>query len=719
MGLSSTIDYLVECCHLVLQHTSLLPHANPGVCSAEEMRKLREATVSQGIMLESLAAHLLLPGAPHHRSPDKAPNRRLQALETAGELRVPFTTGLLIGIGETRLERLEALAAIRESHRRHQHIQEVIIQPFRAKQDTGMAASEDASPAELEWTIMAAVHMLAPVGIPVQTPPNLSLPHELQRLLSLGVTDFGGISPGVTPDFVNPEKPWPLVQELRAHTEACGHRLAPRLPVYPKFCTGPRSAPAAARKWLDPLVVPATLRLMDGEGLARREETVSSAAVCAGWAAGSVSPLPPDADRDRRFLPGGADYSKWRQWEDVPDISAPVQSALQRVMHAARGAGCGAARQALRRGEIEALLRARGADMAAVCLAADEVRRRAVGGKVSYAVVRNINYTNMCYFKCTFCAFSKGKHDLRGEPYNLGLDEIRRRVTEAWQRGATEVCLQGGIHPDYTGDTYLGILKAIKEEQPAMHVHAFSPLEVAQGAATLGLPVRAYLQRLKDAGLGSLPGTAAEVLDDEVRARICPDKLSTREWLDVVQGAHEVGLKTTSTLMFGHLEGPAAVSRHLVRLRALQRRTQGFTEFVPLPFVHNQAPMYLKGESRQGPSLREAVLVHAVSRLALYPDITNIQASWVKMGPQGVKILLQSGVNDLGGTLMDESISRAAGAATGQEMTPTGMRALVEAVSRAEDPRSAYQRTTLYQKADEARVAASFHAAPLAPKSQR
>jgi FO synthase len=716
MGFSSTIDYLVECCHLVLQHTSLLPHANPGVCSPEEMGKLREATVSQGIMLESLATHLLLPGAPHHRSPDKAPNRRLQVLETAGELRVPFTTGLLIGIGESRLDRLEALAAIRASHRRHQHIQEVIVQPFRAKQDTGMSGSEDASSAELEWTIMVAVHMLAPVGIPVQTPPNLSLPHELQRLLSLGVADFGGISP-VTPDFVNPEKPWPQVQELRTLTEACGHRLAPRLPVYPKFCTGSRSAPEAARKWLDPLVVPATLRLMDSEGLARREEAVSSAAVCAGWSAGSVSALPPATDRDRRFLPGGADYSKWKKWEEVPNISAPVRRALQGVLFSSRGARGGAAGRVLRRREIETLLRARGADMAAVCLAADELRRRTVGGKVSYAVVRNINYTNMCYFKCTFCAFSKGKHDLRGEPYNLGLDEIRRRVTEAWQRGATEVCLQGGIHPDYTGDTYLGILKAIKEEQPGMHVHAFSPLEVSQGAATLGLPVREYLQNLKDAGLGSLPGTAAEVLDDEVRAQICPDKLSTREWLDVVQAAHEVGLKTTSTLMFGHLEGPAAISRHLVRLRALQQRTRGFTEFVPLPFVHNQAPMYLKGESRQGPSLREAVLVHAVARLALHPEITNIQASWVKMGPQGVAILLQSGVNDLGGTLMDESISRAAGAVTGTEMTPAGMHALVQTVSSAEDPRSAYQRTTLYKVADETRVAASFNALPLAPKS--
>lgn len=711
MGHASTIDYLAECCDLVLQHTSLLPHANPGVCSEAEMARLRSSSVSQGIMLESLAPHLLLPGGPHHRSPDKAPNKRLEVLEIAGKLRVPFTTGLLIGIGESRLDRLEALAAIRASHSRHHHIQEVIIQPFRAKEGTGMAAHTHASFHELEWTIMAATHMLSEHGIAIQTPPNLSQTQELKRLLSLGVSDWGGVSP-VTADHVNPELPWPHIDTLRTLTEECGHRLAPRLAVYPKFCTGARSAPAVLDVWQDPVLAPAIFRLMDSEGLVRREESASSSVEGGGWTAGSLSGVPPADDRDRRFLPGGADFSRWHRWQDVQDMSPAVERALTKVMASLENERSQDV-HALNRQEIVTLLTSRGADMAAVCLAADEVRRRTVGGKVSYAVVRNINYTNMCYFKCTFCAFSKGKHDLRGEPYNIGMDEIRARVREAWARGATEVCLQGGIHPDYTGDTYLKILAAVKCEQPAMHVHAFSPLEVSQGASTLGVPVLEYLQRLKDAGLGSLPGTAAEVLDDQVRAIICPDKLNTHDWLRVVQAAHTVGLKTTSTLMFGHIEGPGAISRHLVRLRALQRRTKGITEFVPLPFVHNQAPMYLKGESRQGPSFREAVLVHAVARLALYPDITNIQASWVKMGPSGVGVLLKSGVNDLGGTLMNESISRAAGAATGQEMNPEGMHAITRAASSQNDARSAYQRTTLYQTAETTRVAASFQAPPL------
>lgn len=544
--------------------------------------------------------------------------------------------------------------------------------------------------------------MLWPAGIPVQTPPNLSGRGELKRLQALGVADWGGISP-VTKDHVNPEAPWPEVEHLRQATEEAGNCLAARLPVYPKFCTGARSAPAVLGKWQDAAVAPAVFRAMDAEGLVRREETSSAAASGPGWTAGSVMDIPAASDSDARFMPGGAAYV-WQDWRHVPNVSSQVRRALSKVLpspmardcrprvaHAVEQAG-----PALGKQDIEALLRARGRDLAAVCLAADELRRRCCGGKVSYAVVvryitvsdcmhapmcsslgrpvgmislvafdlcppplsgsplsspspsspmslpclsfhrrvapsprvlaqRNINYTNMCYFKCAFCAFSKGKHDLRGEPYNIGLAEIARRAREAWQRGATEVCLQGGIHPDFTGRTYLDILRSVKDEQPEMHVHAFSALEVWHGASTLQLPLQTFLRQLKEAGLGSLPGTAAEVLDDEVRALICPDKITTREWLSVVQAAHEVGLRTTSTLMFGHLEAPGAVARHLVRLRALQRRTGGITEFVPLPFVHNQAPMYLGGRSRKGPSFREAVLVHAVARLALFPVSLNPQ----------------------------------------------------------------------------------------------
>ena len=462
----------------------------------------------------------------------------------------------------------------------------MILQPFRAKEATGMATSADCPAEELEWTIMAAAHMLSPLGIALQSPPNLSRPHELRRLLSLGVSDWGGVSP-VTADYVNPEAPWPLVDQLRALTEASGHRLVPRLPAYPRFVSGARSAVAALDRWQDRALHGGIYRLMDGDGLLRREEGGARGAGGGGWTAGSLTDMPGESDRDRRFLPGGTEFVKWTDWLQVPDLSLPVRRALEKATgRGGEAGGVAAGGRALNRREIESLLRARGPDLAAVCLAADLVRRRAVGGKVSFAVVRNINYTNMCYFKCAFCAFSKGAHDLRGAPYNIGLDEIQARVREAWTRGATEVCLQGGIHPDYTGQTYLDIVAAIKAAQPDMHVHAFSPLEVSQGAATLGLPVRAFLGRLRSAGLGSLPGTAAEVLDDEVREVICPDKLSTAEWLGVVQAAHATGLKTTSTLMFGHVEGPAAIARHLVRLRcetnsvmpcerALQRRSQG------------------------------------------------------------------------------------------------------------------------------------------------
>jgi len=365
---------------------------------------------------------------------------------------------------------------------------------------------------------------------------------------------------------------------------------------------------------------------------------------------------------------------------------------------------------ALAEGEIERLFQARGDEFELVCDAADRVRREQAGDVVRYVVNRNINYTNICSYRCTFCAFSKGTHGraLRGAPYEVPLEEIERRVGEAWRRGATEVCMQGGIHPSYTGETYLGILRAAKRAVPQIHVHAFTPLEVTHGAATLGITVRDFLRELTAAGLASLPGTAAEILDDEVRRVICPDKVTTAEWLSVMATAHELGLRSTATIMFGHVERPRHWARHIARLRELQASTGGFTEFVPLPFVHMEAPMYRKGRARKGPTSREAVLMHAVARLALNPVIPNIQVSWVKMGAVGARRCLAAGANDLGGTLMNESISRAAGTQHGQELPPAAMEELIRAAGRLP-----VQRTTLYGTPPAGQVAQSYRADPL------
>jgi FO synthase len=361
--------------------------------------------------------------------------------------------------------------------------------------------------------------------------------------------------------------------------------------------------------------------------------------------------------------------------------------------------------RALAEGDIVRLFRARGDEFVAVCAAADELRRTTNGDVISYVVTRNINYTNICYFKCQFCAFSKGKmsENLRGQAYDLSLEEIERRAREAWARGATEVCMQGGIHPSYTGTKYLDICRAVARVAPNIHIHAFSPLEVHQGAATLGVPVDEFLRSLQAAGLGTLPGTAAEILDDEVRAVLCPDKIRTDRWLQVMREAHRAGLRSTATIMFGHVDGYEHWARHILRIRGLQEETGGFTEFVPLPFVHMEAPIYLKGRSRRGPTFREAVLMHAVGRLALHPLITNIQTSWVKMGPDGVRTCLLSGANDLGGTLMDETITRSAGATHGQEMTPAQMEKIIRSLGRI--PR---QRNTFYDAVPKERYHASF-----------
>jgi len=650
LGCETTLEYLARVARLVLTETGLLPHLNPGVMSREELNALRPVSASMGIMLETVAERLGAKGGPHWASPDKAPARRLETVELAGELRIPFTSGILIGIGETRAERLAALEALAELHERHGHLQEVIVQNFRAKPGTRMAAHPEPSLDDHLWTI-AAARLLLPADVAVQAPPNLAY-GDFPRLLDAGIDDWGGVSP-VTIDHVNPEAPWPDRDRLAAATRSRGLELAPRLPVYPRYLSA---------AWIDPPVLPAALRASDSLGLARED----------GWHPGERGRVPFVVARD----------------------ALPVDTAEE-----------------LGEDELVRLFRARGDERQRVFAAADRLRREVCGDEVSYVVTRNIQYTNVCYFRCGFCAFSKGKlaANLRGTPYLVPHEEIVRRAREAWDRGATEVCLQGGIHPAFTGDYYASLVEAIRSELPGLHIHAFSALEIWQGAETLGLPLEQYLELLRSRGLGSLPGTAAEILDDEVRAVICPDKVSTEQWLAVHDAAHRTGLRSNVTIMFGHVEAPQHWARHLLRAREQQQRSGGFTEFVPLPFVHMEAPMWLKGRARSGPTFGESLLLHAVARLALHPAITNIQVSWVKLGPRGVAAALRAGVNDLGGTLMNESISRSAGAKHGQEMPPEAMEHLIRANGRT--PR---QRTTLYADAPAERRAASFAAAPLA-----
>jgi FO synthase len=663
LGHETTISYLTAMCALVLRETGLLPHANPGVMTHEEIAGLREVTASQGIMLESTSERLCRQGGVHYGSPDKHPAVRLETLRLAGELKIPFTTGILIGIGETRDERIEALEAIRDLHAAHGHIQEVIVQNFRAKPDTKLADSEEPDLEDLLWTIATARLVLGP-DMNIQAPPNLS-PGVYQKLIDAGLNDWGGISP-VTPDHVNPEAPWPAIAELARKSADAGKLLVNRLPIYPAYVR-------AADKWLAPDIATRVRRVSDSEGFARDDD----------WAPGNTKPPPAPLVLARSVDPG-------------------IARIVERATSGERVAS----------DDIVRLFAARDADYRHVTQAADALRRALSGDVVRYVVNRNINYTNICHFRCKFCAFSKGRthEDLRGSPYDLAIEEITRRAIEAWDRGATEVCLQGGIHPDYTGATYEAICRAIKEVVPEMHIHAFSALEVTQGAATLGQSVHAFLARLKAAGLGTLPGTAAEILDDGVRAVICPDKINTGQWLDVQRAAHQAGLRTTSTIMYGHVETSSSWAKHLLALRDLQAETGGFTEFVPLPFVHMEAPMYRHGMARPGPTFREAVLMHSVARLALHPLIPNIQTSWVKMGPAGAAICLKSGANDLGGTLMNESISRAAGTQHGQEFPPHDMEALIRSIGR--EP---MQRDTLYRPVPAERRAASLIAADLAP----
>ncbi|MDH2400235.1 5-amino-6-(D-ribitylamino)uracil--L-tyrosine 4-hydroxyphenyl transferase CofH [Bradyrhizobium sp. SSUT18] len=671
MGFASTLAYLKEAARLVFCETGLLPHLNPGLMEADDIGALRKVSISQGIMLESASARLCGPGGPHFGSPDKDPAKRLRMIELAGQLSVPFTTGLLVGIGETPLERISSLLALRNLDGRYGHIQELIIQNFKPKPDTRMRHAPAPTMEDHLWTI-ALTRLLFRSDMNIQAPPNLS-PGVLDMILAAGINDWGGVSP-VTPDHVNPEAPWPHLARLSESTAKCSKTLVERLAVYPAYAR-------QYARWTDTSLQKSLLGLVDGNGWPRRDE----------WCPGT------------RCDPPAGELAMLCEETNLPAV---LTGRFRRIIAKAQSG------TRLEEAEIVSLFEAEERDFTAVCRAADELRRSINGDAVSYVVNRNINYTNICYFRCQFCAFSKGKlaENLRGRPYDISMDEIGRRAREAWERGATEVCMQGGIHPAYTGAKYLEICRSVKQVTPDMHIHAFSPLEVFQGAKTLGSSVDEFLRELKNAGLGTLPGTAAEILDDEVRAILCPDKINTAQWLQIMAAAHRVGLRSTATIMFGHVDRYEHWARHLLRIRDVQAETGGFTEFVPLPFVHMEAPIYLKGRSRKGPTFREVVLMHAIGRLVFHTKISNIQTSWVKLGEKGIRACLEAGVNDLGGTLMDETISRSAGAQHGHEMAPKQMEELIRAMARL--PR---QRTTLYGDVADDRYLASLDPPELKP----
>ena len=669
-GFASTVDYVAHVAQQILDETGLLPHVNAGALSREEMAVLRRVSPSQGMMIESLN-----PDLPAHRgAPDKDPERRLATLRWAGELAIPFTTGLLVGIGESRQDRIDTLTAIAESHAEFGHVQEVIVQNFVPKPDTVMRLAPPCSMDDLLDTIRLARDIL-PADVHLQAPPNLV--DDPAPLLDAGIDDFGGISP-ITADHVNPERPWPHLDDLRAAVESRGLALTPRLTIYPEFAADPE-------RWLDENVRFAVLDRSDAESLGRDDPGATfperhEAAANVGTGAEVIQ-----VGRRSTAWYSGADRTPPVLVPGVAHTGPAVREVLEGV---ARGQEPGVE-------ELLTLFTARGPEVSAIAAAADALRQQVNGDDVTFVRNRNINYTNVCTFRCTFCGFSKGPAslNLRGRPYLLSHAEIAARVSEAAALGATEVCLQGGIHPDFDGDYYLDVIAAVREASPDIHIHGFTALEVTEGARRLGEPLPDYLARLKAAGLSTLPGTAAEILDDEVREVLCPDKVNTAEWLDAHEAAHSVGLKSNVTIMFGHLERPVHWARHLVRTRDLQKRTGGFTEFIPLPFVHMASPVYLKRRARRGPTWREVVLMHAVGRIAYHGHIDNVQASWVKLGVRGAQQLLTAGVNDLGGTLMDESISRAAGAAHGQGITDAEFREVVEPLGRR-----LVERSTLYSR---------------------
>jgi FO synthase len=692
-GYDDTIAYVRAVSIRILEETGLLPHLNPGVMTWTDFQRLKPVAPSMGMMLETTAERLWSePGGPHHGSPDKEPAVRLRVLEDAGRSSVPFTSGLLIGIGETYEERAESLFALRRIARAHHGIQELIIQNFRAKPDTAMRGMPDAELDDLVATVAVARHIMGPSAC-LQAPPNL-VDAEYERLIGAGIDDWGGVSP-LTIDHVNPERPWPQIEELTERSRAAGFELRERLCVYPEFVR--RGEP-----WLDPRLRPHVSALADpATGLARAD------AVVAGrpwqepeevFTATGRTDLHRSIDTEGRTADRRADFDEvYGDWEALREAAAPGM-APERIDTDVREALRTAADDPTRLTDAEALalLHADGPALDALCRVADDVRRSAVGDDVTYIVTRNINFTNVCYTGCRFCAFAQRRTD--ADAYTLSLEQVADRAQQAWEVGAVEVCMQGGIHPDLPGTAYFDIAKAVKERVPGMHVHAFSPMEVVNGATRTGMSVREWLSAAKEAGLDSIPGTAAEILDDEVRWVLTKGKLPTATWIEVITTAHELGIRSSSTMMYGHVDQPRHWLGHLRTLARIQRETGGFTEFVTLPFIHTNAPVYLAGIARPGPSMRDNRAVTAMARLLLHPWIPNIQTSWVKLGTEGAAEMLRSGANDLGGTLMEETISRMAGSSYGSYKSVRDLVAVAEAAGRPAKPR-----TTLYGEVPEER----------------
>ncbi|MEU2559169.1 bifunctional FO biosynthesis protein CofGH [Streptomyces longispororuber] len=694
-GYDDTIAYVRAISIRILEETGLLPHLNPGVLSWTDFQRLKPVAPSMGMMLETTAERLWSePGGPHHGSPDKEPAVRLRVLEDAGRSSVPFTSGLLIGIGETYEERAESLFALRRVARSYHGVQELIIQNFRAKPDTAMRGMPDAELDDLVATVAVARHIMGPSGC-LQAPPNL-VDGEYGRLIRAGIDDWGGVSP-LTIDHVNPERPWPQIDALAERSAAEGFELRERLCVYPEFVQ--RGEP-----WLDPRLLPHVRALADPDtGLANPDAPVRGLPwqePDEGYVASSGrTDLHRTIDTTGRTADRRDDFDEvYGDWEALREQAAPGM-APSRIDGDARAALATAADDPTRLTDAEALalLHADGPALDALCRVADDVRKSAVGDDVTYIVTRNINFTNVCYTGCRFCAFAQRRTD--ADAYTLSLSQVADRAAQAWDVGAVEVCMQGGIHPDLPGTAYFDIAKAVKERVPGMHVHAFSPMEVVNGATRTGLSIREWLQRAKESGLDSIPGTAAEILDDEVRWILTKGKLPAATWIEVVRTAHEVGLRSSSTMMYGHVDQPRHWLGHLRTLAAIQQETGGFTEFVTLPFIHTNAPVYLAGIARPGPTTRDNRAVTAMARLLLHPHIPNIQTSWVKLGTEGAAEMLRSGANDLGGTLMEETISRMAGSGYGSYRSVRDLVAIAEAAGRPAKPR-----TTLYGEVPEERV---------------
>jgi FO synthase len=690
-GYSSTLDYVRAVAIRVIEETGLLPHLNPGVMSYEEIARLKQVSASMGMMLETSSMRLAERGGPHFGSPDKVPAVRLRTIEDAGRLAVPFTTGILVGIGETDRERAESLFAIRDAHRRYRHIQEVIVQNFRAKPGTAMRAAPEPDDEAFLAAVATARVVLGP-RMHLQAPPNLSDPDQQVRLLDAGIDDWGGVSP-LTPDHVNPEKPWPSIEALRATTASRGKQLHERLTIYPAFAAKPD--PYIAGKMRAPVMA-----LLGPDGRAvegRHPEPIAWQDPDVQWKPRTIALTFAKADGtglrgDADEVYGDADTPEttraWSKREIHPErIDRDIVAAL----------AAAEAHRPISDEHALALFQAEGAALDALCRVADRLRAEAVGDDVTYVVNRNINFTNVCYVGCRFCAFAQREMD--AESYTLTLAEVADRAEEAWELGATEVCMQGGIHPDLPGSFYFDLLDAVKARTPGMHIHAFSPMEVMNGSTKLGLSYAEFLAEAKQRGLGTIPGTAAEILDDEVRWALTKGKLPADTWEEIVRTAHGLGIRSSSTIMFGHVDAPPHWVGHLRRLARIQADTGGFTEFVPLPFVHQHAPIYLAGKARPGATSAEQLRMHAVARILLDGLIENIQVSWVKMGVEACQTVLRSGANDFGGTLMEETISRMAGAEWGIEMTPDQFDDAIRAIGR-----TPVVRTTTYERVERVRA---------------